>query len=827
MNLFFLKIRRSRPPVFPLAAPSVTVNSPAAGMKFSIIKSPAFQAAWLVCLLTAVLPGPLCGQISALKSLTGDSSAEQAKPAETPEESKARLERWLQESRDMLAALDTGAITVTLPKGIVQADVEDRRRLLEQLVLILNQSLKSDSSHEDAEKDLKQARAEDEGWIGFKEQPPFSVLMIDDLLNERDAAKAKLSTARQSLANYQHLLANMLVATKAAEELVNQNIIGIQRAAEDALDAAKWKLENARANARLLAARTALFQNQIEVSKLHVSAAESELSLLDRQLKIAKSQPRFNEEDTATIKRLSGERKDAIRKQIDATSKKLRSAIVARDRAQAEFDKAAAATPENPDPDALDLARLRTKTATERVEALQSVSEVLEALIQLENLGVDAYRDRRAALDAPTPAERQKYVDSLATFVERLLSWKAVLEHEVNDTSADLGKLESRAASITSDDPRFSLINEQRTSLSEQLSTLRRALQAVIAQRTMIKRWVADFSPKEDENGFFHRVKAMAGAASDVGKKIWSFEVHSFEDKIEVDGQTIVGKIPVTLGMLLRALLFFVIGYLVASKIATRVQSKLVRKGHIGDAQARTLRNWLMIVVGVFLAIGTLAFLKIPLTVFAFFGGALAIGLGFGMQTLIKNFISGIIVLIEHKVRVGDVLDVDGIIGTVAEINTRSSVIRGADDVETMIPNSVFLENRVTNWTLSTSKIRSFVRIGVSYGTPPQKIMEILTESAGRHGLVCKDPAPFAVFEDFGDSALIFCLYFWLKLDGVTNRIIVQSDLRLMIEKRLAELGVVVPFPQRDVNLTASAPIKVEWSPQAPTPEEPAKEPSE
>ena len=135
-----------------------------------------------------------------------------------------------------------------------------------------------------------------------------------------------------------------------------------------------------------------------------------------------------------------------------------------------------------------------------------------------------------------------------------------------------------------------------------------------------------------------------------------------------------------------------------------------------------------MIVVGVFLAIGTLAFLKIPLTVFAFFGGALAIGLGFGMQTLIKNFISGIIVLAERKVRVGDILDVDGIVGTVVEVNTRSSIIRSADDVETMIPNSVFLENRVTNWTLTSAKMRRSLRVGVAYGTHPQKVMEILTE---------------------------------------------------------------------------------------------------
>jgi small-conductance mechanosensitive channel len=268
--------------------------------------------------------------------------------------------------------------------------------------------------------------------------------------------------------------------------------------------------------------------------------------------------------------------------------------------------------------------------------------------------------------------------------------------------------------------------------------------------------------------------------------------------------------------MLLRALLFFFIGYRISSALATRIQNSVVERGHIAEAQARTLRTWLMIVVGVFLAIGTLSFLKIPLTVFAFFGGALAIGLGFGMQTLIKNFISGIIVLAERKVRVGDILDVDGIVGTVSEINTRSSVVRGFDGVETMIPNSVFLENRVTNWTLSSAKVRRDVRVGVAYGTPPHKVMDILKESAGRHGLILKDPEPIAVFEDFGDNSLIFVLYFWLELGDNTSSTVVASDLRLMIEKQFTESGIGIPFPQRDMHLTTEKPIEVRISSSEP-----------
>jgi len=248
--------------------------------------------------------------------------------------------------------------------------------------------------------------------------------------------------------------------------------------------------------------------------------------------------------------------------------------------------------------------------------------------------------------------------------------------------------------------------------------------------------------------------------------------------------------------MLVRALLFFVIGYAIATWLANRLQRMIVSRGRISETQARMLRNWLMIVVGVALALTTLSFLKIPLTVFAFFGGALAIGLGFGMQTLIKNFISGIIVLAERKIRVGDIIEVEGVVGSVVEVNARSSIIRSADDVETMIPNSLFLEKRVTNRTLSNYRMRRSIQVGVARGMSPQSVMEILTESAGRHGLVCKTPAPFAVLDELGEKNLVFTLYFWVELVKGTNATVVASDLRLMIDKHLTETILSPANPQ-------------------------------
>ena len=780
----------------------------------SYFRMKSTRIAKFFCLLLLAFACPAHGQLSALKkAVEGNQSAQPAAP-EKPEEARKRLELWHDEARDMLGRLEADGAAADLPAGITPTDLEDRRRDLEQMVLLTTGLIKNADAVTDARKALEAARADEAAWTGFKEKPPYSILMIDELLNERDAIEAKRLSHESSLANFESILASTLGEAKSAEEIVNTAIGAVQNATPEMLELAKWRLDAARAKARLFATRASYLQANCESFKDRVTASKSELALVERKIQAVAPKAQFSEDDLTKISKIANDRRKALGKEIDAISKRLKAALATRARAQTALDELPAAATTDKESDALLLAKFRVQVADERIASLQSMTEGLESLVQLESLNLKSYQSRRLIMTSANAEERRKALDSITLLSERLRSWLRVVDNEMATCGAELSKIESRASSITAEDLRFALVNEQRAACSEKLAMLQRASQAVVAQRKLVKRWFTDFTPKTDNSGLVARVTTLATHVWATMFKIWSFEVMSFEEKIEVDGQTITGKLPVTFGMLLRALLFFVIGYWIAAKIAQRIQHTIVARGHIAEAQAKTLRNWAMIVVGVFLAIGTLSFLKIPLTIFAFFGGALAIGLGFGMQTLIKNFISGIIVLAERKVRVGDILDVDGIIGTVVEVNTRSSIIRGADDVETMIPNSVFLENRVTNWTLSSSKMRRSLRVGVAYGSNPQKVMEVLTESAARHGLILKDPAPFAIFEDFGDNALIFSLYFWVHLGGSTNPMIVGSDLRLMIEKRFAELEIGVPFPQRDMHLTTDKPIEVRISPR-------------
>ena len=725
---------------------------------------------------------------------------------EKPEDARKRLEPWQKEARDALARLDASNGSLSVPPEITPLEIEERRRDLEQMLLVATNSLRDIEMGQQAGKALEKARAEDEAWTGFRETAPFSILLLDDLQNERDAILAKLRTHESALTNIQNLRAGTIGEIKAAEDAAGA---ALQNAQAGQTEAAKWRLEAARGKVRTLAARAAYFQSALETLKQRISAAKAELSLVERKISIAKPESLFSKEDLSKVESITKERNKSYTKEIAGVSKRLQSAAAARDKTQAAFDALMAKPAEERDPADLELAGFRLEVAESRVESLQSVIEALEGLILLETMGYKAYQDRRTILTTTDEKVRANTIESLTALYDRYRAWLNVLENELATSGADLSKIEARATSISAGDPRFEPLNEQRAARSEKLAALQRVHQTVTSQQGVLRRWIGEFTGEQGKTPFAERLASYAGQGRDILQKTWNLEIMSYEDKIEVDGETITGKIPVTLGMLVRALLFFVIGYAIATWLANRLQRMIVSRGRISETQARMLRNWLMIAVGAGLALTTLSFLKIPLTVFAFFGGALAIGLGFGMQTLIKNFISGIIVLAERKIRVGDILDVDGIVGSVIEVNARSSIIRSADDVETMIPNSLFLENRVTNWTLSSSRMRRNVRVGAAYGTDPRVVMEILTDCAGRHGLVCKDPAPFAVFDDFGENALVFTLYFWVDLVKGGNAMIIASDMRLMIDKRFTDAGISVPFPQREMHLVTDTPLMI------------------
>jgi len=192
--------------------------------------------------------------------------------------------------------------------------------------------------------------------------------------------------------------------------------------------------------------------------------------------------------------------------------------------------------------------------------------------------------------------------------------------------------------------------------------------------------------------------------------------------------------------------------------------------------------------------------LGINLTILLAGSAALLVGLGLGLQHVFQDFISGIILLFEGSIKVGDIVEIqDQTVGRVKEIGLRTSKIETRNNIIMIIPNSKFIADNVINWSHIEKRSRFSVSVGVAYGSDVELVRKILIECALEHHEVSKNPHPFVKFENFGESSLDFELYFWTSNNfGVE---IIKSDLRFMINKKFKENGVQIPFPQRDIHM--------------------------
>lgn len=255
-----------------------------------------------------------------------------------------------------------------------------------------------------------------------------------------------------------------------------------------------------------------------------------------------------------------------------------------------------------------------------------------------------------------------------------------------------------------------------------------------------------------------------------------------------------------TSGDLIAVPLIYVVGIWLMKKLAHIATYRLRASGASADT-IHLFKRLFYIIAGAILIVTTLDVMNVPLTAFAFLSGAVAIGVGFGAQNIINNFISGWILMWERPIRIGDFLEVDGARGTVETINTRSTRIRRVDGVHMLIPNSKLLENTVVNWTLIDNLTRTSVRVGVAYGSDCKLVARLIEEASVQQEDILQEPKPVVIFDDFGDNALMFETFFWVNATKERDLRQIRSRVRFTIDELFAQHNVVIAFPQRDVHL--------------------------
>jgi len=213
-----------------------------------------------------------------------------------------------------------------------------------------------------------------------------------------------------------------------------------------------------------------------------------------------------------------------------------------------------------------------------------------------------------------------------------------------------------------------------------------------------------------------------------------------------------------------------------------------------------TFTRWAIYFVGIILALAALGVDATRLTVLA---GALGVGIGFGLQTVVNNFVSGLILIVERPVAVGDLVEIGPLLGEIQRIGIRSSSVRTTQGAEVIVPNSDLASKEVINWTRSDRQRRYEIDVGVAYGSDPAQVMRLLEEAASEVPEVMLHPAPMAMFKDFGDSSLDFRLLAWVSTIDLGLK--AQTAIRVAVLRKLDAAGISIPFPQRDVHLHAVA----------------------
>lgn len=253
----------------------------------------------------------------------------------------------------------------------------------------------------------------------------------------------------------------------------------------------------------------------------------------------------------------------------------------------------------------------------------------------------------------------------------------------------------------------------------------------------------------------------------------------------------------VTTLTLLTALTIVIIARILASLVGRTVERVLEARGLDKGLRHSVgkISKYIVITIGVFVALGTIG---IDTSAIMAGGAVLLVGIGFGLQKLAENFISGLLLLIERPVRKGDFVDVGGVLGTVEDIGLRATHVLSRDGVTVIVPNSNLISGIVVNRTVPTTHCRIWIKLGVAYGTDLSRACKVLVDLALADPDIEKTPAPEVRFQDFGDSSLQLALVAWIP--EAKDDLAISSRLRFAIDRAFREHGIEMPFPQRVVH---------------------------
>lgn len=607
---------------------------------------------------------------------------------------------------------------------------------------------------------------------------PRGLARLDEIYAERDylvRAKTQLETdlenASDALADARDDLADKdrrrRSANEAAPGETSPRLAELEsRLAKETVLLAEASLKTLRLQQSLLAPKLALILP--DVSWLHANLALSDDDLADRET-----------EQEKLIDALDSEIAE-----VQAAADRAARLVVAAERKAAETTAAGA----DADSDELESRRADRQTVNLTLSTLATLRERPAIFDEVEQL-------RRHVLSREgDSADYKAWTASNRDALERLPKDRRVRFRELRRSRQELQTLRARlAAPAKADDSRSDepWLADRVRHLADWIAVAERDIADLGRLATAREHLAEELGHKVFTFSLQETLESTwAGLVA-----AWDYEVFSVADR------------PVRVKTLLTVLVLLFVGHWLSRRASDLIGRTVFRRlgmntGHRAAWQTLSFYALFFIVL-----LTSVNLFHLSLTQFSVLSGALAVGIGFGSQTLIGNFISGIILLLERPVNQGDVIEIDGQMMTVERLGPRSTIVRSFDNAQIVVPNSRLLEENVTNWTLSDDVVRTRINVGVAYGSPTREVERLLEEVLLGLEEVKREPAPLVTFTDFGESALNFQASFWSEL---RDRKELESELRHRIAENFSTAGITMAFPQRDVHLETTKPLRVE-----------------
>jgi small-conductance mechanosensitive channel len=541
-----------------------------------------------------------------------------------------------------------------------------------------------------------------------------------------------------------------------------------------------------------IADQQAVLTANAHLERINLTNLETEKKIADRQVSILYRQ-------MTRIKQFLSFDKEDLQKQLDGIDVKrtelealLSRVLDEQNQVEAAWKNAREAADESAVSSTAD-AWLKAREAWRKT--YQAVLEQTSEIIRLLDFNAQIWRLRYALLNNQLTAEElaewktntRNHISEMNHTIVLEQNYQNTLRQQIIDAERQLQ--EAGPGSV--------LAGHYKTRIDAMTRLAKRRVEyisALLENQQLVMRFQDEINSRLDRNTLMERLTGLFSRIQNT----WNYEVWV------IDGNG------VTVRKLMAALVLLILGLLSVKILFNTVFKRLLVRTQLRETTASTIQKILSYFAYLMVLLFALRIVNIPLAAFAFFGGAIAIGIGFGAQNLINNFISGFILMGERPISIGDLIEIEGVLGKVEEIGARCTRIRTGENIHIMVPNSSLLEKNITNWTLSDTRIRAHVSVGVVYGSDVKKVTELMIQSVRDNAKTFQTPSPFVLFQDFGDNALMFEVYFWISINSIIERRIIESEIRFRIETLFNEAAIVIAFPQRDVHLDASRPIRLE-----------------